>query len=57
MRYQFSRSAFVIVWLGAVKAKHYLLHKRIMLTAMGLSILFLISYICHHLFAGEARFG
>src|ERR1043165_5647704 len=43
--------------LIAVKTKHYLLHKRIMLTAMFLSILFLISYICHHLFAGEARFG
>ena len=43
--------------LIAVKSKKYLLHKRIMLTAMGLSILFLISYICHHLFAGEARFG
>jgi putative membrane protein len=28
-----------------------------MLTAMILSILFLISYICHHLFAGETRFG
>ncbi len=28
-----------------------------MLTAMVLSILFLVSYICHHLFAGEARFG
>jgi len=43
--------------LTAVKTKLYLLHKRIMLTAMFLSILFLISYICHHLFAGEARFG
>ena len=43
--------------LIAVKTRHYLLHKRIMLTAMFLSILFLISYICHHLFAGEARFG
>lgn len=43
--------------LIAVKTKHYLLHKRIMLTSMILSILFLISYICHHLFAGEARFG
>ena len=43
--------------LVAVKTKHYFLHKRIMLTAMFLSILFLISYICHHLFAGEARFG
>ena len=28
-----------------------------MLTAMFLSVLFLISYICHHLLAGEARFG
>jgi putative membrane protein len=28
-----------------------------MLTAMGLSVLFLISYVCHHLFAGEAIFG
>ena len=43
--------------LIAVKTRLYLLHKRIMLTAMLLSILFLISYICHHLFAGEARFG
>ncbi|HEV7620615.1 MAG TPA: DUF420 domain-containing protein, partial [Flavisolibacter sp.] len=37
--------------------KKYDTHKNIMLTAMALSILFLISYICHHLFAGEARFG
>jgi putative membrane protein len=43
--------------LIAVKNKKYFLHKRIMLTAMFLSILFLVSYICHHLFAGEARFG
>ncbi|HKB43418.1 MAG TPA: DUF420 domain-containing protein [Chitinophagaceae bacterium] len=43
--------------LIAVKSKKYLLHKHIMLTAMFLSILFLVSYICHHLFAGEARFG
>lgn len=43
--------------LVAVKMKRYFLHKRIMLTAMVFSILFLISYICHHLFAGEARFG
>lgn len=41
----------------AVRSKKYLLHKRIMITAMILSILFLISYICHHLFAGETRFG
>jgi putative membrane protein len=28
-----------------------------MLTAMGLSFLFLVSYILHHLFAGETTFG
>ena len=28
-----------------------------MLTAMALSVLFLLSYVLHHLFAGEARFG
>ena len=43
--------------LIAVKTKHFFLHRHIMLTAMFLSILFLISYICHHLFAGETRFG
>lgn len=43
--------------LIAVKTKHYFLHKRIMLTSIVLSVLFLVSYICHHLFAGEARFG
>ena len=28
-----------------------------MLAAMFLSVLFLVSYICHHLFAGEAIYG
>ena len=50
-------AVLLLCGLVAVKTRHYLLHKRIMLTAMFLSILFLISYICHHLFAGEARFG
>ena len=39
------------------RTKRYTAHKKIMLTAMALSILFLVSYIFHHLFAGEARFG
>lgn len=47
----------LIVALIAVKSKNYRLHKNIMITAMGLSVLFLVSYICHHLFAGETRFG
>ncbi len=48
---------FLIIALIAVKAKNYILHRNIMFTAMFLSILFLVSYICHHLFAGETRFG
>lgn len=50
-------SVLLIAALIAVKAKQYLLHKRIMIIAMVLSVLFLVSYICHHLLAGEARFG
>ena len=50
-------AVLLLCGLIAVKTRHYLLHKRIMLTAMFLSVLFLISYICHHLFAGEAKFG
>lgn len=43
--------------LVAVKTKKLLLHRNLMLAAMILSILFLISYISHHLLAGETRFG
>jgi putative membrane protein len=50
-------AVLLIAALIAVKSKNYKLHKNIMLTAMILSVLFLISYICHHLFAGETRFG
>jgi putative membrane protein len=41
----------------AIKKRKYLTHKKMMLASMILSILFLVSYICHHLFAGETRFG
>jgi putative membrane protein len=50
-------SVLLIAGLVSVKNKRYLLHKRIMLSAMLLSCLFLLSYICHHLFAGETKFG
>ncbi len=43
--------------LMAVKKKNYQLHKKIMLFAMALSVLFLVSYICHHLLAGESIYG
>ena len=47
----------LIAGLYFVKQKKYELHKNIMLAAMILSVLFLVSYICHHLFAGEAIYG
>ncbi len=47
----------LIIGLLAVKRKNYLLHKRIMIAAIILSLLFLLSYICHHLFTGETKYG
>lgn len=50
-------AVLLVFALIAVKSKRYFLHKRIMLIALVLSILFLISYIAHHLLAGEAIYG
>ncbi|MEP7277566.1 MAG: DUF420 domain-containing protein [Bacteroidota bacterium] len=50
-------SFLLLAALVAVKRRKLILHKRLMLTAMVLSVLFLISYICHHLFAGDTRYG
>src|SRR5260221_5090283 len=47
----------LLAGLFAVKNRKYQLHKKIMLVAMLLSVLFLLSYICHHLFAGETVYG
>jgi putative membrane protein len=50
--------AFLLVAaLVAVKQKNYAVHKNIMLTALVFSVLFLVSYIAHHLLAGETKFG
>ena len=43
--------------LWSIRQKNYQRHKRIMLIAILLSILFLLSYIAHHLLAGETKFG
>lgn len=50
-------AVLLVAGLVAVKQKKYVLHKRIMITAMLLSVLFLLSYILHHLFAGSTVFG
>ena len=47
----------LVIALVAVKQRALTLHRNLMMTAMVLSVLFLLSYICHHLFAGETRFG
>jgi putative membrane protein len=47
----------LLAGLWAIKTKRPALHKNIMLLAMGLSVLFLLSYIGHHLLAGETAFG
>ena len=50
-------SFLLVLALVAVKQKKYQLHKNLMTTALVLSLLFLVTYIAHHLLAGEARFG
>ncbi len=49
-------SILLIAALIAIKSKLYVVHKNLMITAIILSVLFLISYIAHHLFAGETTF-
>jgi len=50
-------TVLLIAALVAVKQKNYEAHKKIMMAAMVLSILFLVSYIAHHLFSGETKYG
>jgi putative membrane protein len=47
----------LLVGLMAVKKGNYRLHKKVMMTAIMLSVLFLVSYIAHHLLSGDTKFG
>lgn len=49
----------VLLLAGLISAKRgaYQTHKKLMLAAIGLSVLFLITYIAHHLFAGSTWYG
>lgn len=47
----------LIAALVMVKKKNYALHKKLMMGAIILSVLFLLSYVAHHLFAEQVRFG
>lgn len=47
----------LVAALIAVKNQRYELHKKLMMGALVLSVFFLLSYIAHHLLAGEAKYG
>ena len=50
-------AVLLVAGLATAKSGRYATHKKIMLTALVLSILFLVSYILHHLFAGSTFYG
>lgn len=50
-------AALLVAGLFFVKQHKYVVHKKIMLSAISLSVLFLLSYIAHHLLAGDTRYG
>lgn len=50
-------SVLLVAGLITAKRRSFVWHKRIMLVAIVLSVLFLVFYIGHHLFAGDTRFG
>ncbi|RYF89506.1 MAG: DUF420 domain-containing protein [Chitinophagaceae bacterium] len=50
-------TVLLIAGLIVVRNGNFELHKNIMLITIVLSVLFLVSYICHHLFAGETAYG
>ncbi len=50
-------AVLLLAGLYFAKQKNFELHKKLMLFAMILSVLFLVSYICHHLLAGETMYG
>lgn len=46
----------LLLALIAVRRKNYLAHKKLMFAAIILSVFFLISYISHHILAGETSY-
>ncbi len=50
-------AVLLILSLKAIKAGNVLKHKKLNLTAFGLSALFLISYVTYHFFVPETSYG
>lgn len=47
----------LLAGLFAIRQRKYTTHKKFMLAAIILSVFFLLSYIAHHLLAGDTKFG
>jgi putative membrane protein len=50
-------AVLLLVGLVTVKLGRWQAHRKTMIAAIALSALFLVSYILHHLFAGDTRYG
>jgi putative membrane protein len=50
-------SVLLVAGLIAAKRGAYNTHRKIMMAAIALSVLFLVTYIAHHLFAGSTWYG
>ena len=50
-------ASLLLLGLYFVKAKKYMLHKKVMNLAILLSLLFLLSYIAHHILADSTSFN
>lgn len=50
-------SLLLLLGLFTARTGRWMIHRLVMMAAMGLSVLFLVSYITHHLFAGDTTFG
>lgn len=50
-------AVLLVAGLVAAKQRKLTVHRNIMLAAIGLSVIFLVTYIGHHLFAGSTWYG
>lgn len=50
-------SVLLLAGLFTARSGNWQAHRTVMVSAMALSALFLVSYILHHLFAGDTPFG
>ncbi|MBP6455625.1 MAG: DUF420 domain-containing protein [Chitinophagaceae bacterium] len=53
----FGVACCLIIALVLVKKGNIILHRKVMLVALGLSVFFLLFYVAHHLFAGATKYG